>query len=992
MNNVERIRRTGLILIGVGLLWALFARGLQPTLSAPARNAGASDAGTSELRVVEASRERLLLELQLSEYAFEAVTTPEGVCHQLVVPGHDNAGSPGHPSLPVVGAVAGVPLTGEPTVRVLDAASQVLPSTYVLCPRPQPALDDDPAQEDVPGIVNWTMTFDPDAYEADAFLPAAPAEIGEVAFIRDQRVATVRVHPFQYNPATGEIRVYTRLRVELAFNTTAPAGMSSASATPPATTNVWERSLRSLLVNYDEARNWRGADAKAPTVAPMESLGLVQDMPRYRIETKESGLYALSFEDIQAAEPNVDLSGTDSDLLRMTSQGSEIAIDVDDGDDGTFDADDVIYFYAEALETRYADANVFWLSIEAEGGARMSRAEQAPLSVRSVPTYFVTTEIFERDHIYRAQRISADGDNWYWDQVTGVPPIVRAYPFELANPAAAPATATLTTRLLGYGTTRHSITVLLNGHDIYTDTWAAGTERVFTVTVPSSHLLSGTNTVSITVHAGSLYVNRFRLTYGNKYMATDDALFFDGDRAGSWEFQVGGFTTDTVRFLDITDPRTPLQLDGIPTPNGDTYTFAITQTIPSERRYYAVAPTQIHSPTSIVRDATSNLHSDEQGADYIIITHADFTDAAQKLAVHRAGQGLRTVVVDVQDVYDEFNFGIPDPEAVRTFLSYAYHNWRPPAPTYVVLFGDGHYDPKGNLDIDAPPSYMLPYLANIYQSRLIKTAADNRYVAVAGDDSFPDMHIGRLPVNSQAEAAALVTKIISYEEKPIGEWSHEVSFIADDADGAGDFSQHLNLVADSHLPAPYQAEKIYLEFSDEDTEEEEQQTKILAAQTAIREAINQGRLIVNYAGHGAVQFWAAERLLTIETARELTNTGKLPFMVPMTCWEGYYIEPAPEESALAETLVRLPDRGAIASWSATGLAYATGHDYLNRALFDAIFQKDMIELGPATTYAKLYLYTKSSSNHDLIDTYLLFGDPATRLNVLKTVYLPSVAR
>ena len=106
----------------------------------------------------------------------------------------------------------------------------------------------------------------------------------------------------------------------------------------------------------------------------------------------------------------------------------------------------------------------------------------------------------------------------------------------------------------------------------------------------------------------------------------------------------------------------------------------------------------------------------------------------------------------------------------------------------------------------------------------------------------------------------------------------------------------------------------------------------------------------------------------------------------MTCWEGYFAYPSPpggNYSGLAETLVRLPDTGAIASWSATGLGLATGHGYLDRGLFEAIFQNNIIQLGPATASAKLFMAASTDYFRDLLDTYTLFGDPATRLNVLR---------
>jgi uncharacterized repeat protein (TIGR01451 family) len=159
------------------------------------------------------------------------------------------------------------------------------------------------------------------------------------------------------------------------------------------------------------------------------------------------------------------------------------------------------------------------------------------------------------------------------------------------------------------------------------------------------------------------------------------------------------------------------------------------------------------------------------------------------------------------------------------------------------------------------------------------------------------------------------------------------------------------------------------------------------ARNAIIAAINEGRLLVNYIGHAYLSYWAAEQLLRIQDISVLTNADRLPLMVPMTCLEGYYIHPSPpgsDYSSFGEAIVRAAGRGAVASWSPAGMGVATGHDFLNRGLFLALFADDVIRLGPATTEAKLFLYSQTGLYRELLDTYLLLGDPATPLDVVPT--------
>jgi hypothetical protein len=83
-----------------------------------------------------------------------------------------------------------------------------------------------------------------------------------------------------------------------------------------------------------------------------------------------------------------------------------------------------------------------------------------------------------------------------------------------------------------------------------------------------------------------------------------------------------------------------------------------------------------------------------------------------------------------------------------------------------------------------------------------------------------------------------------------------------------------------------------------------------------------------------------------------------------------------------ETIVRLPNAGAVASWSPTGKGVATGHEDMWIAFYEAVFLQGITEIGPATNQAKQVLYNSDSLFKDLIDTYILFGDPAMALRLL----------
>jgi hypothetical protein len=467
-------------------------------------------------------------------------------------------------------------------------------------------------------------------------------------------------------------------------------------------------------------------------------------------------------------------------------------------------------------------------------------------------------------------------------------------------------------------------------------------------------------------------VNWFEVDYEHTFTAENDNLEFTV--SDQWKFQVNGFSTDIIDVLDITNPSAPIRiLGGSITAGGSDYQIDFEQQNLGDHRYLVLSPSSWLSPVAIDLDILSDLKNPSNEADYLVICYADFLVAIQPLVNLRINQGLRVKVVDLQDIYDEFNGGVFDPQAIQSFLAYTYSNWNSPAPSFVLLVGDGNYDFKNNYG-DSDPNYVPPFLGE-FDPWIGETSSDNRYVTVSGDDILPDMAIGRLPANTVSEVTAMVDKILSYEQDPAqGDWNTRLTFVADNADSGGNFPVLSDNIADNYLPPGYLAEKIYYGLPPYEN--------IGDVRLTILEEIESGQLIVHYTGHGSVGYWASEQLLKVSSISELNNSGLYPLFLPMTCQEGYFIKPG--FPSLAESLVRASDKGAIASWSPTGFGLSNGHDLLAEGLYQAFFDHYLVQFGTATNFAKYYLFANSSVYLDLIDTYMLFGDPAIRLKTNPT--------
>jgi hypothetical protein len=355
----------------------------------------------------------------------------------------------------------------------------------------------------------------------------------------------------------------------------------------------------------------------------------------------------------------------------------------------------------------------------------------------------------------------------------------------------------------------------------------------------------------------------------------------------------------------------------------------------------------------------------------------------QDLVALRQDQGLRVAIIDIEDIYDEFSYGIKSPQALKDFLSYAYSNWRAPAPQYVLLVGDSTYDPKDHWLEGDTTAYLPAYL--IFVDYKGETVTDEWFVTISGDDAIADMYIGRLPAADATDAATMVAKIIAYETTPNSKfsdadaWEKNVLLVADNQRDGDDYAYEadfaaMNDAAADILPPYMNPNPGYLGIH--------YATAPFLNDFIIDTLNTDGALIVNYSGHGATQIWADEHILESGDLSGLTNTTELPFFVSMSCETGVFSYPEPWDfPSLAESLLRSTS-GAVAALMPTGMSATEGQRVLNSALFEHIFNEDMRTLGPAIAAAKQTLLANGSAEYEQISkTFLLFGDPATALKV-----------
>ena len=724
-----------------------------------------------------------------------------------------------------------------------------------------------------------------------------------------------------------------------------------------------------------------------------------------RIGVVSDGIVRLTPADLAAA-------GVDPRTFALSSLGQPVAIRVAGEADGRFDPGDYVEFFGERfrgpeMDQKYTDERVYWLDGGAAAGPRIPDVDATPRGDLTPPTDFATTLRAEQSNFWwTLHTLTMDTqDSWFWDRLQPQRAghgITHTLPYPVPDPAPG-FTATLRLEEISRAPASsvnpdHRTTIGLNDTLLADTFWDGKQRQVFTVGVPAGLLVSGVNTVTVGalnppgIEADDVYVNYWELDYRRQFRPWNGQLDFRAAEGGPHEYAVAGWPSAQVAVWDVSDPRWPRRLVGaVAEPAGAETRLRFRVDYLAGARYWLQTEASIAGPASLRLRPDTGLRQPAGGADVVIVTPAELRPAAEQLAGWHRDHGRRALVADIQDVYDEFNDGIYHPKAVPALLAWAEEHWPEPPPAYLTLVGDGHWNFKGFNPALYPlePNPIPPFLAwaDPWQGEV---PSDTHYGDLNGD-GLPEVAVGRLAVNTLAEAEAVVAKIIAYDETVRGQpWQQRALFVADNADSTGNFPAVSDEIISDTLPADLTAgaQRVYLGQTVPDA---------VSARTAISDALQSGVWLVQFAGHGAPERWTHEQIWRTADVPGLRNADRLPVVMTFNCLDGYFAYPG--RPSIAETMQRLAGGGSIAAISPAGLGTVDDQQLFRRLLMETVFRDGVRELGQALTLTKQHFAGRYGWNY-LLATMMLYGDPALRLprpatsgNVYGTTVMPvSAAR
>ncbi len=850
------------------------------------------------------------------------------------------------------------------------------------------------------------------AAEAPSNASAPVLRVDGYEWFRGYRLARVCVSPYQGQGSA--LRFAQHVDARLDFE---PDG-----GPPPATKRISDPQflevLRHLVVNPNDL-----ATIPQTSLVLSDTTGnwIPWGQSALKLAIGEDAIYRLTYQDLRSL---INVSLVDPTTFRLFNRGTEMPLYVSGEQDHAFGPGDYVEFpgtrnygspnyrslpsgteeYPEYLN-RYTDSSVYWLTWGGSPGIRMDSTTSITPSTDSLTWYteLVHVEVNNQlqaadgnDVLARQDPRWTSGDIWGWDWLYSGSAF--NVPFTASNIHASYPTARIYARCASSTWPKsppsYRVRLRVNSSDTLQAIDDPGppppgvtdphwTPQILMQADASIGLLvNGTNTIHVHSLATPSSVNAIwfdwaEAEYPRDLVASGDTLVF----GFPW---ITGVLSRTVILTGIAGSNvviykyapTPKRVTNILRQGSSPYTFSFTDTVSPGDRYMVWSSTQVKTPTIVGVRTFQNLRDASRSADYILITSGRFLSQAQSYAAMIASADtLRTTVVDVANIFDEFGYGYPTAESIRDFLK-ATSLWQPPLPSYVCLVGNGTYDYKHFVSnpgiqyhpINAVPTYGEP--------------VSDPWLAVLNDASIiPQLYIGRIPVNSEDEFSRYAQHVQSYLNGRNDDWNKRYMFFAGgDPTVAGQIAsfQQTNESIISTMVNPAPIGGVAYDFY-KTTNPVSNYGPYTSAQ--FNAAIDNGAVLINYIGHSGTETWDNG----IGNISQLQNgRGRYALMADFGCSTAKFAEPDIQCFGALFTLD--PAGSAIAYVGNTALGYTTIATTLPPLFYKQFLVNQISELGKAHLLGKMEAVNALGGPSSLLArvmmlTNSLIGDPAIRLAI-----------
>ncbi len=803
------------------------------------------------------------------------------------------------------------------------------------------------------------------------------------AKLRQQQLLPLTLRPFRVLK-DGTVQLAVELTFRVDFNRAGGKGDPLLTTLRPEAA-PFERKLQSLLVNYEQGRLLRSAPQ--PQARPFDNS---HPDTTVKIYVEEDGVYRVGWNWL--SQQGLTLDAAVSGQLRLftyspASGTVEVPIKMFDGQDGYFDPGDFFVFWGERQRGEFSDRNrytpksAYFLRYYGQPGARMVDVNAALLGTDyHEAVFFHDICHMEEDLIYDKLRDfptdeSARIDHWYWRkyQQSGIRDVVNLSLYDPYHQDPLVLNTIVRSSFTSLSYTQgldHHVLCELNGYLFAGEIWWTQLRNIITeFVIPDSVLLEEGNQLVLYIpgdanqdegYAEQTYLNWVEVEYERRFAARSNRLDFrrePDDRL--YQYQVEGFTDQNLILFD-SNGRWLSGFD-ISQQEGK-YAITFQDDYPWEVDYHAATYSSLQEPFGLVITPWEDLKTAAQPVDYIIIYPPEFETQAQQWT-ERWNERYSVRPVNIENIYDTFGRGTMAPEPIRDFLAYAWENWSAPAFSYALLMGRGSYMyDKLQARHASYLETLMPVYLDIVPATTV-TPSDEYFACFVGDDELQDCYIGRLSLTSASEFSDYYDKMLEYDfNYDPGLWHLTHTLISDESES---FSRPNHNLVTYRFPTETNGTIIDIE----------EDSPYHGGNYELRQLIDAGTTTVSYLGHGGTTLMSAHGILSTSNYQLLLNNGRYPLGFAWSCLAGGFSHES--QRSVSELLVKVANKGYIASFGSAALAYSTADTLFLYQYYNSLFLNSHSTLGEISWDAELAMCFSGNLDYHT-KMFNLLGDPALR--------------
>jgi len=813
-------------------------------------------------------------------------------------------------------------------------------------------------------------------------------------WFREFYIAEIIIIDYRFQSENSSIKVFS----DINFNVDLLPKINILNDSPLQIRNGFDKALQNLICNAASAEQFRNKN----TISLLDTTGNWIDYGAdyLKMGVAEDLICRVTKSDLNVL--GINTSAIDPRTFKIIESGKEINICVTGENDGVFDENDFIEFwghknypsisyhiingddeeYNEYLN-RYTDTTYYFLTWNGNFGKRADTVNVNPVGIDDSLFYYSKLLHFEINPFFdfnNYDNIANQTPDWKKNKTWYRQTLITSRTYNITLDEIYPnKSANISAKAVSWAsnipTNSHQVRLLFNNVLIDSNSIDRFKQLLLTGEHNSISLINGTNQLKLENLANGsnpngLLVDWFEIDYPRNLKLLDDSLYFkipNDVSSGLIILSINNANSSNFRIYKVKPTFQVISNYSV----SSSYLFFADTVSPGDE-YFVISNERSASPKYYYTKNFLNLRGITQQTDYISITHPKFLNGVQNyIQTISSLFNLATSVFNVNDIYDEFSYGYPYPEAIRLFSNILYTNAQDPKPQYLTLIGDASYDYKYFLGVTGGKNY-IPSYGN--------PVSDNWYaVWDLNAPPIPQLKVGRIPINESYELDYYLAKIENNESKAFDEWNKKYLLFSGGID-PGEYtilkSANDSIVNKFIAPKPvagnfkhfYKTISPPSDFGPYSPEE-------------IQSAITSGGLFISYIGHSGTATWDN----SINSTNQLHNSvDRNPLITDFGCSTNKYAEP--NIICFGERFLFNSTGQALGYVGNSSLGFQSTAITAPNYFYGEIFNDSLSEVGNAHLLSKVELFNRngnSSVNRIYALTNIILGDPVVRLKIPK---------